>query len=110
MIDVFKGTENIDSYPKNKPCTQIELAKILKCTFQQIQKFEKGKSTLSLFKIFLATKFLNLKIEEFTDIYKSKLDPSFNTEPQQRDTKLVGQYEPPINSSKDRDCSLSSEL
>ena len=110
MIDVFKGTENIDSYPKNKLCTQIELAKILKCTFQQIQKFEKGKSTLSLFKIFLATKFLNLKIEEFTDIYKSKLDPSFNTEPKQLDTKLVGQYEPPINSSKDRDCSLSSEL
>ena len=62
MIDVFKGTESIDSYPKNKLCTQIELAKILKCTFQQIQKFEKGKSTLSLFKIFLATKFLNLKI------------------------------------------------
>jgi len=109
LVDVYRGTECIDSYPKNTPCTQTELAKNLDCTFQQIQKFEHGKNTLSLFKMFLASNFLNIKIETFLNVYKSKLDPSWHGDLKMIHTKLIGQYEPPVNSSdKDRDCSLST--
>ena len=94
---------------RNVPVTQMQLAKVLNCTFQQIQKFEHGKNTLSLYKTFLAANFLNIHIEKFLNIYKLKLNSSLYTlELKELYTKLVGQYEPPINSSdKDRDCSLS---
>ena len=94
---------------RNVPVTQMQLAKVLNCTFQQIQKFEHGKNTLSLYKTFLAANFLNIHIEKFLNIYKLKLNSSLYTlELKDLYTKLVGQYEPPINSSdKDRDCSLS---
>ena len=87
----------------------MQLAKVLNCTFQQIQKFEHGKNTLSLYKTFLAANFLNIHIEKFLNVYKLKLNSSLYTlELKDLYTKLVGQYEPPINSSdKDRDCSLS---
>lgn len=100
----------IDTIQVNKPCTQMQLAKVLDCSFQQIQKFEHGKNTLSLYKTFQVCCFFNMEIEQFTNIYQLRLYPSFNTELKNLYTKLVGQYEPPINSSKDRDCSLSSEL
>ena len=94
---------------RNVPVTQMQLAKVLNCTFQQIQKFEHGKNTLSLYKTFLAANFLNIHIEKFLNVYKLKLNSSLYTlELKDLYTKLVGQYEPPINSSdKDRDCSLS---
>ena len=102
-------------FEKKNPCTQTELSKVLDCTFQQIQKFEHGKNTLSLYKMFLVSKFFNISIEEFTNIYKAKLYPlaksSWHNDLKTLHTKLIGQYEPPINSSnKDRDCSLSQEL
>ena len=105
-----KAGNIIDTIQVNKPCTQMQLAKVLDCSFQQIQKFEHGKNTLSLYKTFQVCCFLNMEIEQFTNIYQLRLYPSFNTELKNLYTKLVGQYEPPINSSKDRDCSLSSEL
>jgi len=105
-----KAGNIIDTIQVNKPCTQTQLAKVLDCSFQQIQKFEHGKNTLSLYKTFQVCCFFNMEIEQFTNIYQLRLYPSFNTELKNLYTKLVGQYEPPINSSKDRDCSLSSEL
>ena len=36
----------LNSVKVNKPCTQMQLAKVLDCSFQQIQKFEHGKNTL----------------------------------------------------------------
>lgn len=105
-----KAGNIIDTIQVNKPCTQMQLAKVLDCSFQQIQKFEHGKNTLSLYKTFQVCCFFNMEIEQFTNIYQLRLYPSFNTELKNLYTKLVGQYEPPINSSKDRDCSLSSEL
>ena len=101
----------IDTIQVNKPCTQMQLAKELNCSFQQIQKFEHGKNTLSLYKTFQVCCFLNMEIEQFTNIYQLRLFPSIKQIFfKDVETKLVGQYEPPINSSKDRDCSLSSEL
>ena len=103
-----KAGNILDTIKVNKPCTQIELSKVLECSFQQIQKFEHGKNTLSLYKTFQVCCFFNMEIEQFTNIYQLRLYPSFNTELKNLYTKLVGQYEPPINSSdKDRDCSLS---
>ena len=103
-----KAGNILDTVKVNKPCTQIELSKVLDCSFQQIQKFEHGKNTLSLYKTFQVCCFFNMEIEQFTNIYQLRLYPSFNTELKNLYTKLVGQYEPPINSSdKDRDCSLS---
>jgi len=59
--------------------------------------------------MFLASNFLNIKIETFLNVYKSKLDPSWHGDLKMIHTKLIGQYEPPVNSSdKDRDCSLSA--
>tara|TARA_B100001094_G_scaffold274124_1_gene280920 strand:- start:96 stop:539 length:444 start_codon:yes stop_codon:yes gene_type:complete len=102
----------VDIKRVHKPCTQTELAKVLDCTFQQIQKFEHGKNTLNLYKTFLAANFLNIHIEKFLNVYKLKLNSFLYTlKIKDLHTKLVGQYEPPINSSnKDRDCSLSQEL
>ena len=103
-----KAGNIIDTIQVNKPVTQMQLAKELNCSFQQIQKFEHGKNTLSLYKTFQVCCFFNMEIEQFTNIYQLRLYPSFNTELKNLYTKLVGQYEPPINSSdKDRDCSLS---
>ena len=102
----------LNSVKVNKPCTQMQLANVLDCSFQQIQKFEHGKNTLSLYKTFQVCCFFNLEIEQFTNIYQLRLYPSIKQIFfKDVETKLVGQYEPPINSSdKDRDCSLSSEL
>ena len=106
-----KAGNIIDTIQVNKPVTQMQLAKELNCSFQQIQKFEHGKNTLSLYKTFQVCCFFEMEIEQFTNIYQLRLYPSIKQIFfKDVETKLVGQYEPPINSSKDRDCSLSSEL
>jgi len=104
-----KAGNIIDTIQVNKPVTQMQLAKELNCSFQQIQKFEHGKNTLSLYKTFQVCCFFNMEIEQFTNIYQLRLYPSIKQIFfKDVETKLVGQYEPPINSSdKDRDCSLS---
>ncbi len=90
-------TKNFWSTPKKTPLTQSKLAKALRPpkTFQQIQKYEKGQNGVSTIILLQISKFFNKPLDYFT------------SEAQE----LVGQYEPPINSSnKDRDCSLSQEL
>ncbi len=52
-----------------RPCTQTELSKKLDCTFQQIQKYEKGSNTMCTLKMVLASKFLNIPLDSFTNIY-----------------------------------------
>ena len=75
--------------------TQTKVAQAINVTFQQIQKYEKGKNGVSTIILIQISKFFNKPLDYFTS----------------EAAELVGQYEPPINSSnKDRDCSLSQEL
>ena len=69
-VNVHKDDEVLDSYPKKKFCTQTELSKKLDCTFQQIQKYEKGSNTLSTLKLIKASNFLGVPLKEFTRIYE----------------------------------------
>ena len=86
----------VDIKRVHKPCTQTELAKVLDCTFQQIQKFEHGRNTLSLFKIFLAAKFFKLDVKEFTNFYQKKLYPSIeDILLKDIETKLANALTPP---------------
>ena len=71
-----KAGNIIDTIQVNKPVTQMQLAKELNCSFQQIQKFEHGKNTLSLYKTFQVCCFFNMEIEQFTNIYQLRLYPS----------------------------------
>ena len=94
-----KVKEARDNYiiDKKIKCTQTKLANALTPpkTFQQIQKYEKGKNGVSTIILIQISKFFNKPLDYFTS----------------EAAELVGQYEPPINSSnKDRDCSLSQEL
>jgi len=90
---------NRNAFYIKKFCPQVELAKALGVAFQQIGKYEKGESGLSAYRLLQVTKFLNISRSDLLEI-----DSIDNDVP-----KLVGQYEPPINSSdKDRDCSLST--
>ena len=80
-------------------CTQVELSKAIGVAFQQIGKYEKGHNGLSSFRLLQISKFLNIPVTNLLEI-----DSVDNNVP-----KLIGQYEPPVNSSdKDRDCSLSA--
>ena len=82
-----------------KLCTQVELSKAIGVAFQQIGKYEKGQNGLSSFRLLQISKFLNIPVTNLLEI-----DSVDNNVP-----KLIGQYEPPVNSSdKDRDCSLSA--
>ena len=44
--------------------TQTDLSKACDCTFQQIQKYENGVNTISLYKLLLLTRFFNKVIKE----------------------------------------------
>ena len=93
----LNGKKN--AYYIKKFCTQVELSKALGVAFQQIGKYEKGQNGLSSFRLLQISKFLNIPIINLLEI-----DSIDNNIP-----KLIGQYEPPVNSSdKDRDCSLSA--
>ncbi len=88
---------NVECIQDDKKNNQNKIKKALKPpkTFQQIQKYEKGTNGVSSIILIQISKFFNKPLDYFT------------SEAQE----LVGQYEPPINSSnKDRDCSLSQEL
>ena len=100
-IDV-NGNKN--AYYVKKFCTQTEMAKAINVAFQQIGKYEKGINGLSVYRVMQLSNFLNIPITQLLEFENQTTQPLNNSK------KLVGQYEPPINSSKDRDCSLSSEL
>ena len=52
--------------------TQTDLSKACDCTFQQIQKYENGVNTISLYKLILLTRFLNKVIKTFNKNKENK--------------------------------------
>mgnify|MGYP000085334791 FL=1 len=63
---LIEGTNNF----RSRACTQQELSLVLDCTFQQIQKYEHGTNTFPLIKMHLASKYLNIPVSEFLNIYE----------------------------------------
>lgn len=59
-----------------KGMTQSEVAKEAGCTFQQIQKYENAKNRISLPKLVLLFKKLNIKFAELDEVYADALLPS----------------------------------
>ena len=108
--------------PRRKFCSQVELAKAINVAFQQIGKYEKGINGLSIFRLIKISNYLDVEPQEILLIAENnsvhavhdnglKISERYEFQDIKQNKKLVGQYEPPINSSdKDRDCSLSSEL
>ena len=78
----FKISHLVD---KKKPCTQTELANALipPKTFQQIQKYEKGKNGVSTIILIQISNFFGKPLEYFTSDA----------------IELLGQVKPPSNSS-----------
>jgi len=79
----FKISHLVD---KKKPCTQTELANALNPpkTFQQIQKYEKGKNGVSTIILIQIGKFFGKPLEYFTS----------------EATELLGKDNPPNNNSE----------
>ena len=105
-----------ENLPRKKFCSQVELAKAIGVAFQQIGKYEKGQNGLSIFRLIKISNYLNVEpqelllIEENNSACVDKLNilKTYETQSIKQNKELVGQYEPPINSSdKDGDCSLS---
>jgi len=105
-----------ENLPRKKFCSQVELAKAIGVAFQQIGKYEKGQNGLSIFRLIKISNYLNVEpqelllIEENNSACVDELNilKTYETESIKQNKELVGQYEPPINSSdKDGDCSLS---
>lgn len=69
---------------KKRTCTQTELAApdVCNCTFQQIQKYEKGVNRISLIKLIRVADYLDKPISYFIN-----------------EKELFGQVKPPNNSS-----------
>ena len=61
-----KETNNIWKKPKKKLITQTELGKALGVTFQSIQRYESGNTTLSSIKLLEVSNFFNKPLEYFT--------------------------------------------
>ena len=88
-----------------KLCTQVELSKAIGVAFQQIGKYEQGKNGLSPYRLIQICNYLCVDPVDFLNI---EANDSNTLSFKKVSKELVGQYEPPINSSdKDRDCSLS---
>lgn len=47
---------------KDREYTQIQLAQLMKITFQQVQKYERGINNISVFRLSQISEILNLKI------------------------------------------------
>lgn len=63
----YKETLSKKLKPVMKPVTQIELAKYLNVTFQQIQKYENNINGIDSIKLFKLSKFFNVPMELFFD-------------------------------------------
>ena len=63
---VFINNGSIETFGKKKYCTQTELAKVLKVSFQQIQKYEKGTNGISSIKLIQISNFFGKTLEYFT--------------------------------------------
>lgn len=61
-----------------KPISQTQVGKYMNCTFQQIQKYEKGKNQLSASKIYKLSEFFNIPVSSWfspiEDFYKEIRD------------------------------------
>jgi transcriptional regulator with XRE-family HTH domain len=57
--------ENLKLIRKKSGLTQVELAEKLDCTFQQIQKYEKARNTLSCLKLKKLSDIFNVPVERF---------------------------------------------
>jgi|Deesub1362B_J571_1020462.scaffolds.fasta_scaffold00100_19 transcriptional regulator with XRE-family HTH domain len=81
--------EKIKELRKSRGISQMELAENLGISYQQIQKYEKGKSSLSAYRLYQIASFLNIPIsfffEEEKDLIsenkeKYEILPSLNKE------------------------------
>ena len=80
---IFINDGSIETFSRKKYCTQTELANALNPpkTFQQIQKYEKGKNGVSTIILLQMSNFFNKPLEYFTS----------------EATELLGQENPPNN-------------
>ena len=83
---IFINDGSIETFSRKKYCTQTELANALNPpkTFQQIQKYEKGKNGVSTIILIQIGKFFGKPLEYFTS----------------EATELLGQDNPPDNNSE----------
>jgi len=63
---VFINNGSLETFGKKKYCTQTELAKALKVSFQQIQKYEKGTNGTSTIRLMQISNFFGKPLEFFT--------------------------------------------
>ena len=83
---IFINDGSIEAFGRKKYCTQTELANALNPpkTFQQIQKYEKGKNGVSTIILIQIGKFFGKPLEYFTS----------------EATELLGKDNPPDNNSE----------
>ena len=83
---IFINDGSIETFSRKKYCTQTELANALNPpkTFQQIQKYEKGKNGVSTIILIQIGKFFGKPLEYFTS----------------EATELLGKDSPPNNNSE----------
>ena len=83
---IFINDGSIETFGRKKYCTQTELANALNPpkTFQQIQKYEKGKNGVSTIILIQIGKFFGKPLEYFTS----------------EATELLGKDNPPDNNSE----------
>lgn len=83
---IFINDGSIETFSRKKYCTQTELANALNPpkTFQQIQKYEKGKNGVSTIILIQIGKFFGKPLEYFTS----------------EATELLGKDNPPDNNSE----------
>lgn len=65
LAEDIKIGENIRRVRRQKNLTQDELGKLIGLTFQQIQKYERGKNRISAGKLVVLARKLGVGIEEF---------------------------------------------
>ena len=70
--------------------SQIELGNLLGCTFQQIQKYEKGINRVSAGKLSVIAEFLNKPVSYFFDPKVNKV--FFETKENTQGIKLIKDY------------------
>ena len=58
---------------RNVPVTQMQLAKVLNCTFQQIQKYEKGTNGVSSIRLLQLANYLKVPVNYFFEDFSEYL-------------------------------------
>lgn len=68
-IDIFIG-KKLTSFRKALNLSQEALAEALGITFQQVQKYEKGKNRIAAARLYEFSKILNVRTDDFFDGYE----------------------------------------